>query len=216
MYSNNRKKTSHTRMPEELKLIGMPITGDSDLFRLRKFINANRHEHDPKEMIENGMPRHGAGWDPLAQCAFGNWEMKARLSGCDVFELSGRISFVKLSAYMLTMLPEVIDFIDTGDRLVALYRLHIILRLFFPNGNLPKGNPLLDILSTMKQGGRRGQTSSGGFSPKAGTMDSLPKKRLHRSGVLLTTGGCKFILGSQDSQIRMSNNQAAAKCNDSV
>ena len=156
MYSNNQKKTSHTRMPEELNLIGMPITGDSDLFRLRKFINANRHEHDPKEMIENGMPRHGAGWDPLAQCAFGNWEMKARLSGCDVFELSGRISFVKLSAYMLTMLPEVIDFIDTGDRLVALYRLHIFLRLFFPKGNLPKGNPLLHILSTMKQ--ERGQT----------------------------------------------------------
>ena len=54
MYSNNQKKTSHTRMPEELNLIGMPITGDSDLFRLRKFINANRHEHDPKELIEIG------------------------------------------------------------------------------------------------------------------------------------------------------------------
>ena len=143
-------------MPAELTLIGMPITDDNDLFRLRRFIDANRYEHDPKELIEIGMPRHGAGWDPLAQCAFGTWELKARLSKCGVFEPCGRISFEKLSAYMSSMLPAIIKFIETGDRLVELYRLHIFMRLFFPKGNFPKGNQLLHILATMKD--ERGQT----------------------------------------------------------
>ena len=141
-----------------LHLIGMTITNDDDLFRLRAFINANRYENDPKEMKENGMERHGAGWNPIAQCAFGNWELQARLSGCDVFESSGRISFPKLSAYMSTMLPAVIDFIDTDDRLLVMYRLHLFMRLFFPFGKqmLHVSNQPLHILTQMQK--ERGQT----------------------------------------------------------
>ena len=140
-----------------LHLIGMTITNDDDLFRLRAFINANWYEHDPKEMKENGMERHGAGWNPIAQCAFGNWELQARLSGCDVFESSGRISSPKLSAYMSTMLPAVVDFIseNTEDGLLVVYRLHLFMRLFFPFGNRQANQPF-HILTTMQK--ERGQT----------------------------------------------------------
>jgi hypothetical protein len=116
-----------------MHLMGTPILHFDDLRLLARYIRANRFENDPRQQFACAYERKGMGWNAIAECRFKCWERGVRLSGCDVFHThSPRISTWKVAAYMLEMLPSVVEFIGSEDPLLTLLRFSEFVRLFFP------------------------------------------------------------------------------------
>ena len=138
-----------------MHLMGTPILQFEDLRLLARYIRANRYENDPKQQIAY-CERKGVGWNAIAECRFKCWERGVRLSGCDVFHKhTPRISTWKVAAYMLEMLPSVVEFIgsETADPLLTILKFSEFMRLFFPRFNyrpVRHQNQLFRILAAMQ------------------------------------------------------------------
>jgi len=141
--------------PNQMHLMGTPILQFEDLRLLARYIRANRYENDPRQQIAY-CERRGVGWNAIAECRFKCWERGVRQSGCDVFHKhTPRISTWKVAAYMLEMLPSVVEFIgsETADPLLTILKFSEFMRLFFPRFNyrpVRHQNQLFRILAAMQ------------------------------------------------------------------